>query len=454
MGCFSSKRQRDMNDFQEVIRDIEARCTDIAQALDSVSNIAKTFISQLEDKENHFTDTRSSNFEQLYTKLMNLYATAIQLMVSIQAASQKKECFINQVNKDLDSITAKLEQVLKTKYKGQPRLRPGSYLEAHVVTSADSPANAQGDIVSQMRKTVENSSQSVITNILKNVQNLEDEFRNVKEMIDELKAQNTERDLHKLDIFGQKIEQIQNQVNVETEGDTESGALEQLKTERDLLRKQVEELERQTEEHKITIAKLNKEMLDKENISKVFAVKSESMQREFENARMLLQKENEEIKLELEILKKKSAYEVQLFCQTETGLIKTIEEKLMTELRSRLNNKGKEVKFVKCQDTSNVEADKPLLLLCINASRLGTDASTLVKKFKVSSKKMAVLVCHHKDEHALPAQSSDRVLSGPEFKGIGGIYDVAFHVDKGIYPCEMNENNIANVIKFIAVCSV
>jgi chromosome segregation ATPase len=160
-----------------------------------------------------------------------------------------------------------------------------------------------------MRKTVENSSQSVITNILKNVQNLEDEFRNVKEMIDELKAQNTERDLHKLDIFGQENEQIQNQVNVETEGDTESGALEQLKTERDLLRKQVEELERQTEEHKITIAKLNKEMLDKENISKIIAAKSESMQREFENARMLLQKENEEIKLELERLKKKSAYE-------------------------------------------------------------------------------------------------------------------------------------------------
>jgi hypothetical protein len=37
------------------MRDIEARCTDIYQALDSVSNIAKTFISQLEDKENHFT---------------------------------------------------------------------------------------------------------------------------------------------------------------------------------------------------------------------------------------------------------------------------------------------------------------------------------------------------------------------------------------------------------------
>jgi hypothetical protein len=73
---------------------------------------------------------------------------------------------------------------------------------------------------------------------------------------------------------------------------------------------------------------------------------------------------------------------VQLFCQNDTGLIKTIEEKLMTELRSRLNNKGKEVKFIKCKDTSNVEADKPLLLLCINASRLGTDALTLVKKFK------------------------------------------------------------------------
>ena len=66
---------------------------------------------------------------------------------------------------------------------------------------------------------------------------------------------------------------------------------------------------------------------------------------------------------------------------------------------------------------------------------------------------MAILVFHHKDVHALPAQTSDRVLFGPEFYSIGGIFDMAFLADKGIYSCEMNDRNIVKVINFISSCA-
>lgn len=62
---------------------------------------------------------------------------------------------------------------------------------------------------------------------------------------------------------------------------------------------------------------------------------------------------------------------------------------------------------------------------------------------------MAVLIFHHKDVHALPKQTSSRVLTGPEFKSLGGIFDVAFLAEKGIYPCDMNTNAAVAIEHFI-----
>ena len=68
--------------------------------------------------------------------------------------------------------------------------------------------------------------------------------------------------------------------------------------------------------------------------------------------------------------------------------------------------------------------------------------------FEVSSK-VSILVFHHKDVHALPNQASDRVLTEPEFKELGGIFDIAFLADKGIYACDMNRATAVGIEKFL-----
>lgn len=62
---------------------------------------------------------------------------------------------------------------------------------------------------------------------------------------------------------------------------------------------------------------------------------------------------------------------------------------------------------------------------------------------------MALLVLHPKPSHALPSQASYRLLTGQQYKDLGAIFDMAFLSDKGIYSCEMNENSITQIIKFI-----
>ena len=62
---------------------------------------------------------------------------------------------------------------------------------------------------------------------------------------------------------------------------------------------------------------------------------------------------------------------------------------------------------------------------------------------------MAVLIFHHKDVHALPSQASERVLTGPELRNLGGIFDLAFLSGKGMYVCDMNRVNFISLINFI-----
>jgi hypothetical protein len=68
--------------------------------------------------------------------------------------------------------------------------------------------------------------------------------------------------------------------------------------------------------------------------------------------------------------------------------------------------------------------------------------------FSVTSN-TAVVVFHHKDEHALPNQASERVLTGKEMRGSGGIYDMAFKSDRGIYVCDFNTKAVESLVTFI-----
>jgi hypothetical protein len=68
--------------------------------------------------------------------------------------------------------------------------------------------------------------------------------------------------------------------------------------------------------------------------------------------------------------------------------------------------------------------------------------------FSVSSN-VSVLIFHHKDIHALPNQSSELVLTGPVFKDLGGIFDIAFLSEKGIYDCTMNQESAVGIETFL-----
>lgn len=62
---------------------------------------------------------------------------------------------------------------------------------------------------------------------------------------------------------------------------------------------------------------------------------------------------------------------------------------------------------------------------------------------------MALVIFHHKEEHALPKQASVRLLTGQMFMRLGGVLDLAFLQSKGIYNCEMNIKNIKSLVDFL-----
>ena len=66
-----------------------------------------------------------------------------------------------------------------------------------------------------------------------------------------------------------------------------------------------------------------------------------------------------------------------------------------------------------------------------------------------SNKDVALLVFHHKEAHALPSQTSDKILTGSDFNHLGTIIDLAFLSQKGIYECEMNTVGIERVVSFL-----
>lgn len=151
---------------------------------------------------------------------------------------------------------------------------------------------------------------------------------------------------------------------------------------------------------------------------------------------------------ELDNMKRRKVIPVQLYCQKRSDLINNIEERLAALLQKSFISKRLELEFLKCSRLSEIQPQYPLLVVCITVSRIGTDVANALHGLPLSSN-MAVTIFHHKDEHALPSQLSERVLTGKELRGIGGIFDMAYFSHKGIYPCEMNSNSADSLVTFI-----
>ncbi|XP_056021769.1 uncharacterized protein LOC125652230 isoform X2 [Ostrea edulis] len=123
------------------------------------------------------------------------------------------------------------------------------------------------------------------------------------------------------------------------------------------------------------------------------------------------------------------------------GLMKHLEDRLAEE----------NVDLVRRPYTGKVPFNYPLLAVCVNVSRIAADAKEALRGVTEvgNCKDIALLVFHHKDVHALPSQTSDKILTGTEFSHVGLILDFAFLTNRGIYNCELNTLGIERIVTFL-----
>ncbi|KAL4237701.1 hypothetical protein ACF0H5_002416 [Mactra antiquata] len=120
-------------------------------------------------------------------------------------------------------------------------------------------------------------------------------------------------------------------------------------------------------------------------------------------------------------------------------------KKFVEDLLKQVNTKLDVLYITHASDISHT---LPLLVICVNASRLVADAKNAVRE--ISAPMSAVLlVFYHSESHALPSQPSDIHLVGDKFSSFYGIYHIACVTGKGVYPHDMNTLSISKVKQYI-----
>ncbi|KAL3883617.1 hypothetical protein ACJMK2_029862 [Sinanodonta woodiana] len=117
-----------------------------------------------------------------------------------------------------------------------------------------------------------------------------------------------------------------------------------------------------------------------------------------------------------------STLAIQLYCAHKTDLTDYVMRELETKLRSQ---HGMISQVQRCQNISSIQSCIPLIVICLRSSRLGVDLSVAIAGLPTGPN-TAVLILHHKKQHALPTEPSNAFLKEDEFKNIGIIIDVAF----------------------------
>ncbi|XP_052058577.1 sodium channel and clathrin linker 1-like isoform X1 [Mytilus californianus] len=151
------------------------------------------------------------------------------------------------------------------------------------------------------------------------------------------------------------------------------------------------------------------------------------------------------------IAKKHSTVHIQMYAAVNRELC----EKMMNELEDMLRTQFEiNQTIIEVDKYKNPPPDSrdPLIVICINASRLGTDVIQAISQVN-RSRTQAVVVLHHKEYHALPRQPSEKLLIGSDYKHIGAIVDIAYLTTRGIYTCDMNEKSLDKLVNFIKVNS-
>lgn len=135
---------------------------------------------------------------------------------------------------------------------------------------------------------------------------------------------------------------------------------------------------------------------------------------------------------------------VYVYIKSPSEVTKMLKRQLMETLYARLKYIG----FVGIQNIDDIEKGPPLLALCVNASRMKTDASNAIKGVR-ELKNTVLVIFHHVEHHADMSLQSSQTLSGQQFSRLAGIYDMAFLKEKGFYPCDMNTKTEDSIVAFL-----
>lgn len=149
---------------------------------------------------------------------------------------------------------------------------------------------------------------------------------------------------------------------------------------------------------------------------------------------------------ELHILKTRRCLEVQVILGQSGEMIEEIEKQFVLFIKRKTEEL--DLRIVRCMKGSEIQQGVPALVLFASLHGGGRDVTSVLKGFR-TSRKTAVVIFHLKPKHALQVQPTDRVLTGKEVEALGGVYDIGFTTNEGIYECKQNDANAISIINFL-----
>ncbi|XP_062579540.1 myosin-2 heavy chain-like [Saccostrea cucullata] len=292
------------------------------------------------------------------------------------------------------------------------------------------------DLIANLREIL-SKNENDIANFREELQKYKENAQNLKDIIAEKENEIKTLDDTNKDFEEEKAELLQRIDCKEKEEKYQKTKFEELRKLTDKYTASDKEKESQIQKLKRAIEELRN--LNHQHKSSL-SVKERELSQVEERCR--------ELKVQLE---KNSRKEISVGFHTTLApaMSSLILDGLMKELAGRLA--VEKVDLVRRPFYGSTDLNCPLLAICVNVSRIGTDAKEVLKGIPKTSnfKDVALLVFHHKEAHALPSQSSDKILTGTDFNHLGSIIDFAFLSQRGIYECDMNMIGIERISSFL-----
>ncbi|XP_021378779.1 intracellular protein transport protein USO1-like isoform X1 [Mizuhopecten yessoensis] len=144
---------------------------------------------------------------------------------------------------------------------------------------------------------------------------------------------------------------------------------------------------------------------------------------------------------------RKKTLVIGLHCN-RSGVGKSLVDMVVTELtkgvQDRLDRNNINLTIQFSQTPSEVTSWLQIVL-CLNMSRVGTNILDSVKGIK-GERDVFVLVLHHTSKNNLSSLTpTNHRVTGSELRQLGGILDIAFCSDSGLYECDVNSNTFDKI---------